>query len=251
MPIRFRFGWIPFCATVLVTAAGVALGQWQTHRAQQKLEIQARMDERETAPPLTSLPASADEAGKDGSAGFNSLEFRHVQLSGEYLPGWASYLENRPYKGVPGFYVVMPFKIAGSDQVVLVMRGWSPRDPTDRAKVPQVPTPAGTTQIVGELRQDAGHVLQLGQADAPRPGAILQNLDVAAYAQASGLPLAPFVIEQGGKDVGDALVRDWPAPSLGIDRHRGYALQWYALAAMALVFFVVTGFRRGRKPGRN
>jgi cytochrome oxidase assembly protein ShyY1 len=48
-------------------------------------------------------------------------------------------------------------------------------------------------------------------------------------------------------NAGDGLVRDWPAPSLGIERHRGYAVQWYALALMAVIFFVVTGLRRGKK----
>jgi surfeit locus 1 family protein len=42
-------------------------------------------------------------------------------------------------------------------------------------------------------------------------------------------------------------VRGWPRPSTGVEKHRGYAFQWYALAGMALVFFVVTGFRRGKK----
>jgi len=40
-------------------------------------------------------------------------------------------------------------------------------------------------------------------------------------------------------------VRDWPPPSLGVEKHRAYAFQWYALALMALLFFLVTGSRRG------
>jgi len=32
-----------------------------------------------------------------------------------------------------------------------------------------------------------------------------------------------------------------------VEKHRGYAFQWYALAAMAFIFFVVTGIRRGKK----
>jgi cytochrome oxidase assembly protein ShyY1 len=43
------------------------------------------------------------------------------------------------------------------------------------------------------------------------------------------------------------LLRVWPSPSSGIDKHRGYAFQWYALAAMAILFFVITGFRSGSK----
>lgn len=236
MPIRFRLRWIPLCATLIVAAAGIALGQWQTHRAQEKLAIQQKMAERELSPPLTVL-TSLTTADAD--------EFRQVKLRGEFVQGWTVYLENRPYQGGIGFYVLTPFKIAGSDQAIVVARGWAPRNAADRTRVPPAPVPVGEVQVEGILRSDAGHVLQLGRADAPAPGAILQNLDMPAYAKASGLTLLPLVVEQTGR-ADDMLVRDWPAPSLGIDRHRGYAVQWYALAAMALVFFVVTGLRRGR-----
>lgn len=238
MPIRFRLRWIPLCATVVVAAAGLALGQWQTRRAEEKLDIQHRMEARAKAQPLQALPIGAAD----------DEEFRHVLLEGEFVSQWTVYLENRPHDGAVGFHVLTAFKIAGAQQAVMVARGWAPRDATDRAKVPQAPLPQGNTRIDGVLRRDAGHVLQLGQADAPKPGAILQNLDVAALAAASGLPLSPYVVElrAAPSGIGDGLARDWPAPSLGIDRHRGYAVQWYALAAMAIVFFLVTGFRRGR-----
>jgi cytochrome oxidase assembly protein ShyY1 len=236
MPIRFRIRWIPLCATIVVAAAGIALGQWQTRRADEKLGIRQRMETRARQAPLQALPAGGDH------------EFRHVLLEGEFVPQWTVYLENRPHDGVPGFHVLTAFKIAGAQQAVMVARGWTPRDANDRAKVPRPPLPQGGTRIDGVLRRDAGQVLQLGRADAPTPGAILQNLDVAALAAASGLPLSSYVVEQrtASPGVDDGLARDWPAPSLGIERHRAYALQWYALAAMAIVFFLVTGFKRGR-----
>jgi cytochrome oxidase assembly protein ShyY1 len=68
------------------------------------------------------------------------------------------------------------------------------------------------------------------------------------FAQASRLTVQPFFIEQSGPaPAGDKLVRNWPAPSLNVEKHQGYAFQWYALAVMALLFFVITGFRRGTK----
>lgn len=234
MPTRFVFRLIPFCATLVVAAAGIALGQWQTHRAEEKLALQQSMQARGSEAPLSALPVDASDA-----------EFRQIRLRGHYLPQWTLYLENRPYNGVVGFHVLTLFQPEGSGPAVVVARGWAPRDAADRTRVPQVPPPSGITEVEGILRRDAGHVLQLGTADAPRPQAILQNLDVPALAKASGVPLAPLVIEQRGA-AGDTLVRDWPAPSLGIDRHRGYAVQWYALTGMALLFFIVTGFKRGR-----
>jgi len=237
MPIRFRIRWIPLLATVIVAAIGVSLGQWQTRRGDEKEAIQAKMAARQSAPAMTLENAAGIDVAE--------AEFRHVKLRGRFVPGWTTYLENRPYNGTPGFYVLMPFKIAGAEtteSVVLIERGWAPRDANDRTRVPVVPTPADEVEIEGVIRSDAGHLL----AEALRPGAIMQNLDVAAYARASQLSLAPFVVEQSG-DLKDGLVRDWPAPSLGIERHRGYAVQWYALALMAVIFFVVTGFRSGKK----
>ncbi|WP_308601797.1 SURF1 family cytochrome oxidase biogenesis protein [Massilia sp. Dwa41.01b] len=75
----------------------------------------------------------------------------------------------------------------------------------------------------------------------------MQNLAVDEVARASGLALLPFFVQQTGPgQPGETLVRDWPLPASGVDKHRGYAFQWYALAAMAALFFVITGFRSGR-----
>ena len=229
-------------ATLIVAASGVLLGQWQTRRGDQKEAMQARMSAREAAPALL-LDAGA--LALDPQQG----EYRRVRLRGQFLSAWTTYLDNRPYQGTPGFYVLTPFRIAGTDRAVLIERGWVQRDLNDRSKLPLLPPPAGLTEINGVLRLGAGHLLQLGTAAAIRPGAIMQNLDLAAFAQASGLRLLPVLIEQQADVVnaGDGLVRDWPPASLGIERHRGYAMQWYALALMTVVFFVVTGFRSGKK----
>ncbi|WP_050476439.1 SURF1 family protein [Herbaspirillum rhizosphaerae] len=239
MPIRFRVRWVPLVATLVVAAIGVSLGQWQTRRGDEKQAIQDKMAERQAAPAI-------GLSGNVLQLDIDQNEYRHVRVKGEFVSSWTSYLDNRPYNGAPGFYVLTPFKIADSDTAVLVERGWTPRDISDRTKVPALPAPAGVVEIEGVIRRDAGHLLQLGAAEAPKPGAIMQNLDLPAYAAASSLKLAPFLIEQGGA-MKDGLVRDWPAPSLGIERHRGYAVQWYALALMAVIFFVVTGFRSGKK----
>jgi cytochrome oxidase assembly protein ShyY1 len=237
MPIRFRFRLIPFVVTVLLVVLGIALAQWQTRRGDQKQVLESKLLQRE-----------ADVAVQAGAAlpvqDVDQLEFRRMALRGEFIPGWPVYLDNRPLNGVAGFYVLMPFKLAASDSYVLVARGWLPRDPADRSKLPSYPTPGGMIEIEGLVRRDFGHVLQLGDAASLRPQAIVQNLAIDEFAAASKFKLQPFVIEQTS-NTEDHLLRAWPRPSLGIEKHRGYAFQWYALAVMACIFFVVTGFRRG------
>lgn len=233
MRIAFRFKPVPFVAMLVLVALGLAAGRWQTGRAHEKEALSAKLAAGAAAAPLE-LGAAPARAGE--------LEFRRLRLSGEWLANWPLYLDNRPYQGRAGFYLLMPFRLAGSNMHVLVARGWLPRDSADRSKLPQVRTPAGTVTIEGTARLNPGHVMQLGEVKLA-PGAIVQNADAAAVGAATGLAFQPVVLELSSADDA-ALVRDWPAPSLGIDKHRGYAFQWYALAAMAFLFYVFTGFKK-------
>lgn len=237
MPIVFRFRMVPFVATLLVMAIGVSAGQWQTRRAAEKEAIAVKLAQRAAAAPVVidARPLGADD-----------VEYRKLRVEGKFISHWPVYLDNRPYRGAAGLYVLMPFRITGSKMHVLIARGWVPRDLYDRKKLPAIETPAGIVTVEGMARRNPGKLLQLGQQDAVRPGAILQNLEVAAFARASGLQMQPFLLEQSSA-LPDGLTRDWPLPSTGIDKHRGYAFQWFALTAMAFIFFVVTGFRRGTR----
>jgi len=237
MRIGFRFRTIPFVATVLLVALGVSLGNWQERRAAQKIALQAQLQARAAQAPYV-LGAPLQDA--------QAMELRTVAVAGEFVADWPLFLDNRPQQGKTGFYLVMPFKIAGSDTHVLVARGWLPRYTGEHDRLPEFGTPAGTVTITGRARAALGKVMQLGQPSPVRPRAILQNLTTAEFAAASKLTVQPFFIEQTGPALaGDKLVRDWPAPALGVEKHQGYAFQWYALAVMALLFFVFTGFRRG------
>lgn len=237
MRLSFRFRWVPFIAAVLLAALGISLGNWQSRRAEFKLELQQQIAERGGEAPLQA------DAVKIGT---QPAEFRRMVADGRFISDWPIYLENRPLDGRAGFYLLMPFRLASSNEVVLVMRGWFARDAQDRTRIPDIPVPTGPVRIEGRVRADAGHVMQLGQAAQPAPRALLQNIDPAGFAAASGLPVHAFIIEQTS-DTADGLRRDWPQPSFGIDTHRGYAFQWYALAAAALLFFIATGIRRASK----
>jgi cytochrome oxidase assembly protein ShyY1 len=246
MAIRFRFRFVPFIVATMLVVLGIALAQWQTRRGDEKMALQAQLEHRWSEPALDLTQLVSAPA---------AIEYRRVQVRGQFLPDWPIYLDNRPHNGIAGFYLLMPFKIAASNLHVLVARGWFPRNPADRTRMPAIPTPADTVEIDGVARRDIGHVMQLGASDALKPGAIVQNIEPAAFAASSGLQMQPVLIEQlsasnGSSSDGnsnDGLMRDWPPPATGVERHRAYAFQWYALSLMAFVFFVVTGFRREEK----
>jgi cytochrome oxidase assembly protein ShyY1 len=271
MRLAFRFRVIPFIATVVLVALGIALGNWQTRRAEEKAAIAQRYAVRSSAvlpkrglldpegAMIFACGGATDNAGRlppaDATERFlRQSEYCRLRTTGEFVSAWPIFLDNRPNGGRAGFVLAMPFKIAGSNLHVLVLRGWLPRDPRDYARLPAFTTPQGRVEIEGIVLRSAGHVMQLGTPGTLKPGAIVQNLAPDEVARASGLRLQPFFVQQTSVQQtsagqGDGLVRDWPAPATGIDKHRGYAFQWYALAAMAALFFVMTGFRSGRKQG--
>jgi surfeit locus 1 family protein len=237
MRYHFRFRAIPLIATVLVVALGISLGQWQDRRAAQKIALQAKLASNGSAAPLV-ISASPLAAA--------DVEYRKVSVAGQFVQDWPVFLDNRPQDGKVGFYLVMPFRIAGSDRHVLVARGWLPRYTGEHDRLPEFTTPKGVVIVTGVAKASLGKVMQLGDPAPVAPRAIVQNLAPAQFADASKLQVQPFFIEQSAPvDASDAMARNWPAPALGVEKHQGYAFQWYALAVMALLFFVFTGFRRG------
>lgn len=245
---RFRFRPIPFIATVLLVALGILLGNWQVRRAAEKTALLAQARQRLAAPPMVLGAAPVDPA---------ATEYRHVIVHGEFVPTWTIFLDNRPYQGGSGFEVLMPFKIAlpdGSDsgKVVLVERGWLPRG-AEHGVLPRVATPSGLLRIDGIAVLRPARVLQLGAPAPLKPGALVQNVELQDVARASGLDLQPIVLDQVGPDTGGhggpgmAPLRDWSMPGIDASRHSGYAVQWYGLATMAFLFYVITGFRRASK----
>jgi surfeit locus 1 family protein len=223
-------------ATALFVALTVSLGNWQTHRAEQKLEAARRLDAalRDAALSISAAPISADEA-----------ENHRVSARGSFVAGATLFLDNKVLRGVAGYHVVTPLRLEGGDVHVLVDRGWIAAG--ERLALPSVPTPEGAQTIEGIAVVPIRRFLEL--APEPATGPLRQNLVIEREEQRLALKLHPFVIEQTS-DARDGLARVWVRPDTGVDMHRSYALQWYSFAALAVLLYVVLSFERLR-PGRE
>jgi len=90
--------------------------------------------------------------------------------------------------------------------------------------------------VQGRLAASPSRLYELGEGAAE---AIRQNLDPAAFAVESGLKLLPLTVVQTAADSpDDTLLRHWPAPDLGLQKHYGYAFQWFALCALIVGLYV-------------
>lgn len=219
--------WMVTLATLLVMGATAALGLWQLDRAAQKRALQSRIDARAALPAWETPDLLSMGDPEDGL-------HRAVRLSGRWVSEATVFLDNRQMDGRTGFYVVTPFRLAGSERAVLVQRGWVPRDFQDRSRIPDLPTPEGEIRIEGRLAPPPGKLYELGEAGR---GPIRQNIDLAAFAQEAGLPLLALSVVQRG-DAADGLRREWPVVAAGVHKHHGYAFQWFGLCALAGFLYV-------------
>lgn len=224
-----------FVLTLGAVSGAVALGNWQMQRAESRRALAADHAAAQRAAPLV-LPGQAVAAG--------AFVNQRVRVHGTFLPQHTILLDNRQRAGRVGYEVATPMRIEGGPLHVVVLRGWVPAGPR-REVLPEVPVAQGV-QVVEGVALD--HLAQRYAPDAPAPGArVWQNLSVEAVRSATGLALQPLLIEQHS-GAPDGLLRDWPVAGAGSEKNEMYALQWYSLAALAAILFVVLSLHRHADP---
>ena len=221
-----RFWWVTLAA-VLGVSATLALGAWQMSRAAQKLALQAAIERRQALPPM-------DQRTVLATASTGDLVHRAVLLRGTWSARHTLFLDNRQMNGKPGFYVVTPLLLEGSGAAVLVERGWVQRNFLQRDALPAIDTPAGVVEVRGRMAPPPGKLYEFAGAGR---GPIRQNVDLAQLRAETGLALLDLAVQQVGP-ASEGLLREWPQAATGVDKHYGYAFQWWALSALIALLYV-------------
>ncbi len=229
--------------TTLLVLAGVAvcirLGIWQLDRLAARKEFNARVEAQLTAPEL-------DLNRESLGAGLVDREYRSVTVSGEYDFGEEVLLRNQVYDSRLGYHVFTPLKISGSDQSILVERGWIPKEDADAAGL-QKYRENGRVTVKGVLRRsmespDFGGVPNPTLAPGQNRLEAWSYINLAQIQQQSQLKLLPVYIQQApAAGLPAAPVRELILPEISEGPHLGYALQWFTFATILGVgypFFV-------------
>ena len=240
--------WLAHLLALFVIGLTTSLGIWQLQRASEKAAAQAHQAEA-----LARAPTLLDAATFDGLLARPStaadLDGRLVRVQGHFDAAHTVFLDNRTRQGVAGFHVLAPLKVSGSDQVVMVLRGWIARDPRDRTRLPALLTPKGRVEVQGLAQRELAQPVVLGGRSGGEHEAarLWQHYEPDGFAAWSGLRPAPLLVRQTVEPTyRDELARDWNQPGTGVDRHRGYALQWFTMAAVALAVWIGLSLR-GRR----
>lgn len=233
--------WAGWGLALGVAAVCASLGSWQLkrmHAKQDLLEASARvLDERHARP----LALAADPA--------RAREYDWAAGRGRFADLPAVVLDNQNRASQPGIRAYRVFLPEGEGAVpLLVELGWLPL-PGDRS-MPAIPLPAeGAMAVSGLLLPPPSRGLAAPAVQREPDGtALVVALDPAVVAEALGQPaLAPRVLRlDPALSVGYARDLELLPNTLPPDRHLGYAVQWFALAAAVLVIALVLTLRRRR-----
>lgn len=209
---------------VLVTIAGlVRLGIWQLNRAADKLADQqaVQLQYQEKAIRLGDIPATQLQATD------NSLQRRHVQLTGTYENNHSLLLIAQFYDGQLGYSVVTPLRLQSNGKLVLVNRGWITA--LRKANIQSYNDPVTVTgQIHLAQPRPKAYAEQLDSSDWPIR---MRYLDFKTINEQLKESVYPFEVRLA-EDQPGGLIRHWPAVHININQNLSYALQWFALALL-------------------
>ena len=230
--IKLRFG------SLIVVTLGLAfllnLGFWQLDRAEEKRNILAEIESRKTAEPLTLQQLDGRE----------DKGYYKVKLTGKFLSEPQFLLDNKIRNSQAGFEVIQAFK--AQNRIILVNRGWIPL-PRLRADLPEVPTPEGQQNIVGEvnlpseaivLREDVLPTDDISQL-------VIQAIDMTKlteYFASKDYRIEPWIVRQEGDD--RFFTRTWVNVSMPPERHTSYAVTWFGLAIALIIIYIAAASKR-------
>jgi len=197
---------LPTLVVLLAVGAMIGLGLWQLQRAEWKEGLLARYRSAATAPPLAELPAGSLP---------DSLGFRKASLDC-FVAGAPMQIGGQGPDGAPGFRSILPCRLADGREMLADI-GWQQVGSA-------LPAPASGARLsaAGVLVPDE----VLAERFAGRPVRPMPWLIVLETAQPGYAPSKPPAIET--------------IPN----NHRGYAVQWFLFAAVALGIYGLAIRRR-------
>ena len=224
---------IALIVTVFVT---ISAGNWQTRRAADKIERQQLLDERARLPAL--------ELRSD-AVSITDVEWRSIAVTGRPLTALTILIDNRVHNTRAGYHVLTPIEPIDGGPAIVVNRGWLAAG-DDRSVAPTVPSLPSPTTVSGVAIAWPSRTFELKDVPVEAPAGqapVWQGVTLERYRDSTRLGVQPVIMQQASAS-DDGLVRQWPAPALGVEKHRMYSLQWYSFAALAVVLYLMLNLKR-------
>ncbi len=213
----------------------ISLGFWQLDRANEKRAIENQI-----------ARANSGDAELINSVEFlKEKEYYHVRLKGVYINDKQFIYDNQIVDQISGYYVLTPFVLRGASNAILINRGFIPWNGR-RDKLADIDVGAKLTEVKVQISKPVRRMeLEESKTTGEFP-VLIQALDLDEMSNTASLDLAS-VIGLLSPESDSGFVRQWEPYTGSIERHVGYAIQWF-LMALVLAFI---GIRLAMKHRKN
>ena len=232
--MEFRF-YIPASLIVATLALLISLGFWQLDRADEKRAIEDKI----------AIANSANVELVVSTELLKDKEYYHVRLQGSYVDDKQFIYDNQIVDQISGYYVLTPFVLSGDSKTVLINRGfiaWNGR----RDKLADIDVEGEITEVKVQISKPVKRMeLKAVEITAEFP-VLIQAIDLDVMSAIASLDFIS-VVGLLSPEYENGFVRQWEPYTGSIERHVGYAIQWF-LMAFVLAFI---GIRLALKQRKN
>lgn len=239
---NIRPGWIALIIVVVAFAAAcfMVLAPWQLGKNSATSERNHLIKSA-----VGTAPVPINEVAPAGKGFVPSTEWREVTMTGTYLVDDQALVRLRSVDERPAIEVLTPFRIAGTDRVLAIDRGYVRPDQSNTPAIPAPPT--GETTINARIRASEG--TSEGRGARTEGNALtMYTVDPTQLAKATGTPMDPFYLQLSPDQPGS--LGEIPLPQLDSGPYLSYGLQWLAFGVMAPLgagYFIYSEIRQRRR----
>jgi surfeit locus 1 family protein len=229
---KFKFKLFPTLIFAITFCGFIVLGFWQIDRADQKNVLNSNYtDRQQEATIVLDKNNIMDEK--------SSLLWRKVEFEGSFLNKQNIILDNQIFNQIAGFNIITPFKIKGSNSIVLVNRGWHP-NLKNREMLPVINEIKGERSLLGYIAGFPVSGIKLGKNNIETLNSQIfrfQRLDTLELNYFLSANVMPYMIYLD-PIIDKEFYENFKLPAPDSQKNYGYAFQWFAFAITLLIIFI-------------
>jgi len=232
--MSFRF-LVPSILILATMAFLVSLGFWQLDSADQKRTIEASIQKANTG--VVELIINQNE--------LLNKEYYEVRLQGSYIGDKQFIYDNQIVDQSSGYYVLTPFVLTGQSNAIMINRGFIPWNGR-RDQLDDIAVDSAFREVKIQVSRPIKRI-ELKTSDISNQFPVLiQAIDFDVIEEISSTSFVD-VIGLLDPSSDDGFVRKWEPYTGSIEKHIGYAIQWFLMALVLGIIGIRIGLKQRKK----
>ena len=226
---------VPSILILATMAFLVSLGFWQLDRADQKRTIEASIQKANTG--VVELIVNQNE--------LLNKEYYEVRLQGSYISDKQFIYDNQIVDQASGYYVLTPFVLTGQSNAIMINRGFIPWNGR-RDQLDDIAVDSAFREVKIQVSRPIKRI-ELKTSDISNQFPVLiQAIDFDVIEEISSTSFVD-VIGLLDPSSDDGFVRKWEPYTGSIEKHIGYAIQWFLMALVLGIIGIRIGLKQRKK----